>query len=61
MFLNDMKVFLSSNMVGPVTVARKAREVGMSESDIDILLNLFLLLYVDDTVIFAETPSGLQI
>ena len=60
MFLNDMKVFMSRNMTGLSTVAREANVVGMSEHDVDILLTLFLLLYADDTVIFSETPVGLQ-
>ena len=60
MFLNDMKEHVSKDMNGLVTVAREARDIGMNELAVNILLKLFLLLYADDTVIFSETPSGLQ-
>ena len=32
----------------------------MPQNDIDKLLKLFLLLYAEDTIIFSETPEGLQ-
>ena len=60
MFLNDMKEFMSDVMTGTPTVARESYGVGLSESETNILLKLFVLLYADDTVIFDETPAGLQ-
>ena len=33
----------------------------MNNDDIEVFFKLYLLLYADDTVIFAETPEELQI
>ena len=32
----------------------------MSNNDIEVFFKLYLLLYADDTVIFAESPEKLQ-
>ena len=47
-------------MNGLTTIASEARDVDMDEIDIERFLNLFLLLYADDTVIFSESVTGLQ-
>jgi hypothetical protein len=60
LFLNDMKDFLAQNMDGLETLSSEARLVNMQTDEIDKMLNLFVLLYADDTVIFAETVNGLQ-
>ena len=47
-------------MSGLESVSEAARESGLNDNDVNVFLNLFLLLYADDTVIFAETPEKLQ-
>ena len=42
------------------TLAWEGDDVGMNNTEIDVMLTFFLFLYADDTVIFAETPGGLQ-
>ena len=60
LFLNDLQDYLSRGMSGLTTIASEARDVDMDEIDIERFLNLFLLLYADDTVIFSESVTGLQ-
>ena len=60
LFLNDMKDFLKEDMEGLPSVAREARNGGMAEEDVNSFLELFLLLYADDSVIFSENVKGLQ-
>ena len=61
LFLNDMKSFLNDENTGLKTPADDARELHINEKFVDFFLNLFILLYADDSVIFAETPEILQI
>ena len=60
LFLNDMKTFLGTDLAGLGTIIEESRDFNMDESDINNFLKLFLLLYADDTIIFSETPDGLQ-
>ena len=60
LFLNDMKSFLKDENTGLKTPAEIANELHMNEKFGDCFLNLFILLYADDSVIFAETPEILQ-
>ena len=55
-----MNDYMSNVMTGLETVGNAARECGMNDDDLHALLNVFLLLYADDTVIFAEKPEQLQ-
>ena len=38
----------------------QAEWLDIDTNDIEILYRMFILLYADDTVIFAETPESLQ-
>ena len=60
LFLNDMNAFMSNTMSGLETVSNTANVCDMDEADVNVFLNLFLLLYADDTIIFAEKPKQLQ-
>ena len=60
LFLNDMKSYLKDEFTGLKSPAEDARESQMNEKFVDCFLNLFVLLYADDSVIFAETPEILQ-
>ena len=55
LFLNDLEEFLISNgATGLNSVSSKF------VNEFDIYLNLFVLLYADDTVLKSETPEDLQ-
>ena len=60
LFMNDLKDCLVGQIPVLSTVVGEALKLNLSDADIDTLLNLFLLLYADDTVIFSETAKGLQ-
>ena len=47
-------------MGGLTTLVWDGDNVGMNNTETDVLLNMFLLLYADHTVICSETPGGLQ-
>ena len=54
------EIFLNDENTGLKTPADDARELHINEKFVDCFLNLFILLYADDSVIFAETPEILQ-
>ena len=60
LFLNDMNDFMSNTMSGLQTVANEANICDMDEGHVNVFLKLFLLLYADDTAVFAETAKKLQ-
>jgi len=60
LFLNDLKDFLDEKMVGLTSVRTEALNLNMDEDYVDILYRMFMLLYADDTVIFAESVEDLQ-
>ena len=60
LFLNDMNDYIKNDVPGLETIIDECVACNMSESEISKFVNLYLLLYADDTVIFAENPSDLQ-
>ena len=58
LFLNDMKAYLENETFYLNTLGQES--VNCEIENHDVLLKLFLLLYADDTVIFSESPDGLQ-
>ena len=60
LFLNDMNEYMSHVMNGLETVIDVTTQCGMLNEEIDVFKKLFILLYADDTIIFAETPEKLQ-
>ena len=60
LFLNDMHDYMSEVMGGLDTVIDTTRLCGLSDEDVNVFMKMFLLLYADDTIIFAETPQKLQ-
>lgn len=58
LFLNNLEKFLSQYVDRPVLPKTLANEYDFC--NVDHYLYLFLLLYGDDTVILAETPSDMQ-
>ena len=55
-----MKDSLSKDVSGLETLIDEALNCNMCDSDLFNILNLSMLLYADDTVIFSESPTGLQ-
>ena len=60
LFLNDMNKYMSDVMNGLETINQVAHVCWMPEDDLNAFLKLFMLLYADDTAIFADTPEKLQ-
>ena len=52
-FLNDLKAFLSAHNVNGITC-------NIGYEDISVYLKYLILLYADDTVLFAESDQELQ-
>ena len=60
LFLNDMKDLLSDGGSGLKTLINESLACNLPDTDISNILKLSILLYADDTVIFSESPIGLQ-
>ena len=58
-FLNDLVSFTSSYYDGLTTLSQNIRQE-LSDETVDVYLKLYLLLYADDTAIFAESKEELQ-
>ena len=58
-FLNDLTEFISHAYDGLANVADMAK-ILLSINDTEVYLKLYILLYADDTVIFAESATVLQ-
>ena len=61
LFLNDMKSFLEPSMNGLSTLRDEMARHNLNDVNSNHILKLFLLLYADDSVIFAEKPEELQL
>ena len=59
-YLNDAADFISRKMQGLVSIEKYASDISMDETDINVLLRMFILLYADDTVLCAESAKDLQ-
>jgi hypothetical protein len=59
LFLNDLTEFMSHAYNGLTDVC-KISHLLFDNEDIEVFFKLYLLLYADDTVIFAETAPELQ-
>ena len=55
LYLNDLQTFLATENIKGIESVTKALE-----KDINVYLELFVLLYTDDTVLLAETADDLQ-
>jgi hypothetical protein len=53
--LNDLEDFLENhNVTGLLTISQDIENI------MNVYMNIFVLLYADDTVLMAETPEDLQ-
>ena len=53
--MNDLEDFLENdNVTGLPTISQDIENI------MNVYMNIFLLLYADDTVLMAETPEDLQ-
>ena len=59
LFLNDLSEFISHAYNGLNNVSDMAH-ILLSNDDIEVYFKLYILLYADDTVIFAESAEELQ-
>ena len=59
LFLNDLTEFISHAYDGLTNVSDMANRL-LSDDDIEVYFKLYILLYADDTVIFAESDTELQ-
>ena len=55
LFWNDLENFMNNSALQGISLTEHS-----SENDTVVYLKLLLLLYADDTVIFADTYQGLQ-
>lgn len=58
-FLNDFERHVSSKYNGLPKISSLCSTL-LSDEDITVFINLFVLLYADDTIVFAESEEGLQ-
>ena len=58
-FLNDFELFLSRKYDGLSKINTLGRLLG--DEDVEFFINMYILLYADDTLILAETPVQLQL
>ena len=59
-YLNDLKAFIGEQVDGLQIFKTHAEGSDLCVDDVEILYRMFILLYADDTVIFAESPESLQ-
>ena len=59
LFLNDLVHFMSNSYNSLSTLSEDVAAI-LNTEDIEVFFKLYLLLYADDTVIFAESPEELQ-
>lgn len=58
-FLNDLESFMANKYKGLPLLKIHMEEL-LSDDDVAVYLNLFVLLYADDTVVLSESPEELQ-
>ena len=59
-FLNDMNTFLATDMHGLTTIINEMKRCEINPNIVNVFYKLFVLLYADDTIIFAESAEELQ-
>ena len=59
LYLNDFELFISKQFNGLSDISKDISN-HLSNDDVDIFLQLFTLLYADDTIVFAESELELQ-
>ena len=59
-FLNDLVLYISKEYSGLTTLTGSVNTL-LSDDTIDVFFKLYLLLYADNAVIFAESPEQLQL
>jgi hypothetical protein len=59
LFLNDFEISISRKYNGLPTLQEISRILGSDE--IEFFINMYTLLYADDTLILAESPEDLQL
>ena len=57
---NDLSEFITHAYKGLNDIAEMSN-ILLSNKDIEVYFKLYILLYVDDTIIFVESETGLQL
>ena len=60
LFLNDLNQFISQKYYGLSSFSNSVSEM-LSDNNVEVFLKVIVLLYADDTMIFAENATELQI
>ena len=60
LFIRDLNGYLATKYDGLVGLAEELTEAARTDDELESYLNLFILLYADDTIIMAETAEELQ-
>ena len=60
LFLNYLKPYLLNYVNGLESFSKEAKNFETLPDEIDVLLQMFVLLYADDTVLCAESAEQLQ-
>lgn len=58
-FLNDMELHISRHYAGLPSFKENVKDL-LSDDEVEVFLNLYVLLYADDTIIMAEKPDELN-
>ena len=58
-YLNDFEYFVSRKYNGLSFISAEIDRI-LSDEDLEFFIRFYVLLYADDTVVMAETPSQLQ-
>ena len=58
-FLNDLSEFVSHAYDG-LNNLKDTTKIMLSNKDVEVYFKLYILLYADDTIIFAESYKALQ-
>lgn len=61
LFLNDLKTTLNNCMEKLESVSDMSKDLDLTDGEVNLIVKMFVLLYADDTAVFAESPESLQI
>ena len=60
LFIRDLNGYLATKYEGLVGLVDEITQAARNDDELEMYLNLFILLYADDTIIMAETADEMQ-